>query len=453
MLLHAVRTSAIAKNFMTTPIALFISVLTLAPLSAFASSYASWQNVIINGASPGLRSGHVGVPDPGSDAAIFFGGHAGDLVGLSDVWRFSFHGQLWSSLSPSIGSASRASPGGRFDHCGSTCAGPPSAQGVSAFAVFFGGASNASGGLWGDVWSLSFGSSPAWSQLQTTSAFASRPSPRANSACACVNASALLIFGGRDRDGSKNELWRFDLRLRTWSRLANGPRPVVGACMVAMSESQILVFGGFDSSNIATGDMWSVFPSGSMNSTSSAWRQVLTDVPVPARGFHGCIKRDQLQGGQRTAIVEIAGGLGPSGGSSNLIADFWHCTFLPQASALAALSANCVQVRFKAEAPFFCSHCMMVQIAGNSLIHGGKGAGQHTLGSTVLLDTSVVAANVVQYPGVAPPPRSGAFLTYYADSSDSSTDAKNSVLFMHGGSGSGDATLGDTWLFYTNVGR
>ena len=434
---------------MTASVILFLSVLNLAPLAAFGSTYASWQSVLINGASPGLRSGHVGVTDLGSDAAIFFGGHAGDLVGLSDVWRFSFHGQFWTILSPSSDNVSRTIPGGRFDHCGASCSAAPSSR-VSAFAVFFGGASNSAGGLWDDIWSLSFGPSSTWSQLRTTSA--ARPSPRASSACACVNSSALLVFGGRDRDGLKNELWRFDLRLRTWSKLANGHRPVVGACMVAASETQILVFGGFDSSNIATGDMWAISPWGSINSTASTWQQVSTDVQVPARGFHGCVKRDVLQGGQNTAVVEIAGGLGPSGGSSNLIADFWHCTLSPQSSALAALTGNCVQVILKTETPVFCSHCMMVQVAGNVLIHGGQGAGQRTLGYTVLIDTSVPTANFIQYPGEMPPPRSGAFLTYYTENGGSSTETK-SVLFMHGGLGPGDAPLGDTWLFYSSLGR
>ena len=168
---------------MTASVILFLSVLNLAPLAAFGSTYASWQSVLINGASPGLRSGHVGVTDLGSDAAIFFGGHAGDLVGLSDVWRFSFHGQFWTILSPSSDNVSHTIPGGRFDHCGASCSAAltsPSSR-VSAFAVFFGGASDSSGGLWDDIWSLSFGPSSTWSQLRTTSA--ARPSPRASSAC------------------------------------------------------------------------------------------------------------------------------------------------------------------------------------------------------------------------------------------------------------------------------
>jgi hypothetical protein len=119
-----------------------------------------WQPVSVSGSPPPARSYHSAIYDPVGDRLIVFGGSStgsffpypspGTL--LSDVWQLTLSPPMtWSEIA--IGSATQTP---RFEH--SAIYDPVRQQ-----MVVFGGIT--AGGAVGDVWALSLGPEPEWTQL------------------------------------------------------------------------------------------------------------------------------------------------------------------------------------------------------------------------------------------------------------------------------------------------
>jgi hypothetical protein len=414
---------------------LFVAIIAMATRypspSGFASAFSSWNEIPASGPSTARVTGHAGVSDHSSDAALFFGGHDGDKgQSTNDVWMFSFHGKSWEKLAP----ASQNLPPARHDHCGSSWTSDSNPR-----ALFFGGASS-SGSLLNDVWALSLGSNYSWWEVTPSSL--AQPSPRAHSACACVDAFSLVVFGGRDILGASNELWLMNLRTRTWNMLQPTsmgpvPSPSFGACIYALSSSTVFIFGGFNSKHVALSDAW-VF---NLNETqpSVMWQSLDADPNPPARGFHGCIGVPASNVRPASNIVYIRGGIGSGEArNDNILQDVWSCSLMWRVEAS---RLKCSPVIFASTLPL-CSQCISVMIANIVLVHGGLRVGAKVSSETILLFLSDMRVESVLHPGrEVPSARSGAIMIHYTHLN------AGKYLFLHGGADSKNILLSDTWLF------
>jgi hypothetical protein len=404
----------------------------------FASAFSSWNEIPASGPSTARVTGHAGVPDQSSDAALFFGGHDGDSSqSTNDLWIFSFHGKSWEKLAPT----SPNRPPARHDHCGTTCTSDSNSR---PRALFFGGASN-SGSLLNDVWALSLGSNNSWYQFSPLSL--ARPSPRTHSACACIDASSLIVFGGRDIFGASNDLWLMNLHNRTWSLLQASlgpiPGPLFGSCIYALSSSTVFIFGGFNSKNVASNDAWVL--NVNVSQPSILWQSLDADPNPPARGFHGCVGVPASSVQRTSDNVYIRGGIG-SGETrnDNMLQDIWSCSLILKVEAS---KLKCRPVVFASTLPL-CSQCISVMIANIVLVHGGLGVGAKVSSETNLLFLSDMRIESVLHPGrPVPPARSGAILIHFTHLNAAK------YLFLHGGADSQNMILSDTWLFDVSSSR
>jgi hypothetical protein len=421
------------ERFMPVFLFLLAIIVLIHPASTFAYDFSSWREIPANGPSAAHVTGHAGVADYSSDAALFFGGHHGDSSQpTDDIWRFSFHGKSWEKMH-----SNSSNPSSRYNHCGTTCISDSESR-----ALFFGGAMG-NGSLLNDVWALKFGLSSTWQKYSPSSNV--EPSPRTHSACACLDATALIVFGGRDFRGANNELWMMNLFTMEWIFLQSSStlKPVssFGSCIFALGTSTFFVFGGFDSDNSALNDAWVIH----VNTTQSlqpevAWQMLEARSNPPARGFHSCISSNAMSDN-----FYILGGIGSGDPrNDNMLQDMWTCTIVSKAEAH---DFKCRSLVFASPMPL-CSQCIYVMLANIILVHGGLRVGGEISGETTLLHLSDMKIYNVMHSGQeAPMARSGAVILHFFN-----TDGMK-YLFLHGGSDQNNMLLSDTWLHDISSGR
>jgi hypothetical protein len=403
------------------------------PIFTSAYDFSSWREYPANGPSAAHVTGHAGVADYGSDAALFFGGHDGDSSQpTNDIWRFSFHGKSWEKLD-----SNSSKPTARYDHCGTTCISDSQSR-----ALFFGGATG-NGTLLNDVWALQFGLSSSWQKFAPSSNV--EPSPRTHSACACLDATALIVFGGKDFRGANNELWMMNLDTNIWLLLESAstliPVSSFGSCIFALGLSNFFVFGGFDSDNAALNDAWVI----QVNKTRTlqpnvVWQTLDARPNPPARAFHSCIASNSI-----SDSFYLFGGLGSGEPrNDNMLQDMWTCTIISKAEAH---DFKCRSLIFASPMPL-CSQCISVMIANIILVHGGLRVGAEVSGETTLLHLSDMKIENVLHSGQeAPVARSGAAMLHFFHTNGLK------YLFLHGGTDHKNTLLSDTWLFEISSGR
>jgi hypothetical protein len=124
------------------------------------SGTPTWTQLTPSGTAPSARLGHTAIYDPMRDRMIVFGGNSmntGSVILLGDVWALSLSGTpTWMQLTPS-GTA----PGARKGH--SAIYDP-----VRDRMVVFGGYDGVTN--FGDIWVLTLGDAPAWTQLSPAGA-------------------------------------------------------------------------------------------------------------------------------------------------------------------------------------------------------------------------------------------------------------------------------------------
>jgi hypothetical protein len=175
---------------------------------------AAWESLTVAGPAPPRRDSHSAVYVPGADEVVLFGG-GGDGGLLDDTWALSLgSAPQWVPLQ-----ATGGPPGPRARH--SAIYDP-----VGNRMVVFGGASYF-GQLQNDVWSLSLGANPSWTQLTPAG---SPPSPRAgHRAVYDPVRRSMLVFGGYQGgdDPYAVDLWELTLDgSPEWRRIASaGPSP------------------------------------------------------------------------------------------------------------------------------------------------------------------------------------------------------------------------------------
>ncbi len=202
------------------------------------------------------------------------GGTAATVPGLFDLpptGIASIDGD-WTGLNP---------PSGRYYH---TAIYDP----VRDRMVVFGGIDNSNSffnNYRNDVWSLSLGGSPAWSNLAPTG---TPPSAR-YSARAIYDPvrDRMLVFGGFGASGLRNDVWALSFVGPAWSELAPAGTPPSArfnhSTIYDPVRDRMLVFGGYDGS--PRNDVWALSLAG-----SPAWNELApAGTPTPAREDHSAI--------------------------------------------------------------------------------------------------------------------------------------------------------------------
>ncbi len=263
------------------------------------SETPSWTELIRTcGRTPGKRYAHTAVYDPVRERMLVFGGYDGASSYLGDVWALSLAGTpIWTQLAPA-----GTPPAARYLH--SAIYDP-----VRDRMLVFGGYSY--GSSLDDVWALSLGGTPAWTQLAPTG---TPPAARAShSAVYDPAGDRMIVFGGTFADIRLGDVWALSLAgTPAWTQLApTGTPPAPRASHAAVldpARDRMIVLGGSSAAGYLD-DVWALSLEG-----PPAWTQLAPAGTEPsARSGHRAIgdpARDRLV---------VFGGLGSGG----YLADAW----------------------------------------------------------------------------------------------------------------------------------
>lgn len=205
-----------------------------------------WTEVHPSGTPPDIRDEHSAIYDPLRDRMIVFGGHRG-YFNYNDVWALSLGETLvWTQLFPA-----GTPPVGRRRH--NAIYDP-----LRDRMVVFGGYDTPGLSCLNDVWALSLGENPAWTQLTPSG---TPPSPRGRQ-CAVHDPlrDRMVVFGGYDcAPGFRNDTWALSLQdPPAWTQLApSGTLPSVRGGATTTYDplrDRMIVIGGAGSYQL--NDVW-----------------------------------------------------------------------------------------------------------------------------------------------------------------------------------------------------
>ncbi len=214
-----------------------------------------------SGTKPSARWLHAAVYDATNDRMIVFGGDDGSNF-LNDVKALSFSGGAdgaWSAITPTgTAPSARRQPAYAIDTGENVMLISHGATGVNSFAgdtfkltltsgseawgsvtgtgapsarrgmtaiyrstddafYFFGGYNGTTN--FDELWKLTFGATPAWSQISDTNPPAGR---RSHSGTYSPTGDKMLIYGGRDNTeisfNTFNQTWEYDIAGNTWTK-------------------------------------------------------------------------------------------------------------------------------------------------------------------------------------------------------------------------------------------
>ncbi|MEY4374836.1 MAG: hypothetical protein RL760_1003, partial [Candidatus Eisenbacteria bacterium] len=229
-----------------------------------------WTPLSPSGTPPGGRRFHTAIYDAVSDRMVIFGGMDGTGTLQSDVWTLSLGtSPAWAKLVPLGGP-----PGARWQHSAVYDA-------ARNRMLVYGGAPN-SGAYLNDVWALSLGATPAWSQLSPSSV---PPWGRyAHGAIYDPVRDRMVVFGGYDGViGHLNDVWELSLAVvPAWTRLTPAGTPPSGRVGHSVSydsvRDRMLVFGGTLSFGMSLNESWALSFSG-----GAVWTQLNPAGTRPSR--------------------------------------------------------------------------------------------------------------------------------------------------------------------------
>ncbi len=360
------------------------------------SGTPTWTQLSPSGTAPSVRAGSQVIWDGAAQRLVAFGGFDGGF--LADAYTLSLSGSpAWNTLSPggttpaarAVGSAvwdpvgNRMLMYGGFYSAGgnsylsdlwslslggspawtqlSPTGGPPSTRQAPEAAydshlgamVMYGGGDDGNGGTITDLaWRLSLGGSPQWTEIGTGDI------SQRQSATAIFDPvrQRLVAFGGQI-DGNNtqtysNEVWTYDLA-GNWSLLTpTGTPPTPRSGQTAIYDpvrDRMLVFAGGDTIN-NNNDAWALSLSG-----TPAWTLIATSGgPPPARQQHVAVYDSQ-----RDRMV-IYGGSGPGDTGATWALDLGTNTW-----SLVAPSAGSPGNRFGAGAVYDPLNDRMVVYGGS----------------------------------------------------------------------------------------
>jgi len=214
------------------------------------SGAPTWHQLTPTGGPPAARAGHVAVYDPIGDRMVVFGGHDGvsmPSLRRNDVWALSLAGTpAWTEITPT-----GTPPSARSSH--SAIYDPVRHQMV----VFAGTESFTS--YQNDVWTLSLGGAPAWTQLLPSGPLP--PLRESHTAIYDVNRDRMVIFGGDAGGGYYYEdTWSLELGPNAWRSLAPAgffPGPRWGhVAIYDLPHDRMAMFGGWGWGVGYTSSVW-----------------------------------------------------------------------------------------------------------------------------------------------------------------------------------------------------
>jgi hypothetical protein len=244
----------------------------------------AWTQLTPSGTPPIGRLRHSAIYDPVRDRMVVFGGGSNSYPNyfLNDVWALSLAGTpAWTELIPSgtppIG---RTEPSAIYDP-------------VRDRMVVFGGGSDSYPGYYlNDVWALSQAGTPAWTELTPSGTLP--PTRSGHSAIYDPVRKRMVVFGGYENPGPHlNDVWALSLGgTPPWTQLApSGTPPSAREGHTAIYDpvrDRMVFFGGFyddDGSYYYLNDVWALSLAG-----TPAWTQLTpSGTPPIGRSNHSAI--------------------------------------------------------------------------------------------------------------------------------------------------------------------
>ena len=214
--------------------------------------FLAWSRLTATG--PTAREGAAMVNDGGG--IVMFGGFSATTL-LNETWYWNGSYWLQVALTPATAPAPRANAvigyvGGKVVLFGGTCAVP-----VATTTCYL-----------NDTWTWD-PSTKTWSSLQANTATpgATQPTQRAGAMLAKDIYGRLLLFGGRDSTGYRNDSWTFSGTSWSLRTTTTAPTARYLGAMATDASGQVVLFGGYDGTNYL-GDTWIW--------SGSSWRAVST---------------------------------------------------------------------------------------------------------------------------------------------------------------------------------
>lgn len=208
---------------------------------AFDLNANTWSQFTPAGAVPAIRYGVATCYDVVGQTQVTFAGFT--FQGrFDDTWRFDPAVGEWSDVSPVSSPLERCLHGACYDA-------------INRRMIMYGGQN---GGALGDIWSFDL-ATETWTELTPLTG----PDPRWFSTFEYdrLNHRVTMFSGNRNVAGLANDVWVFDLSLDEWIELFPGGTPPSareGAVAVyVQSEDRIVVFGGEDAGGLRN-DVWSL---------------------------------------------------------------------------------------------------------------------------------------------------------------------------------------------------
>jgi hypothetical protein len=238
------------------------------------SGTSPWTKLTVSRALPVARCSHSAVPLPTGDQMVVFGGYDGSS-GLNDVWALLESGGLvWAKLTPTgTWPCVRWTHGAIYD---------PTRNRM----VVFGGRTTADV-LLNDVWTLSLGDAPTWSQLTPTGAL-----PRARQAMSAIYdpvRNRMIVFGGHEGSAALGDVWALTLgEVPGWTELTPQGTPpgarYYHSAIYDPGRDRMIVFGGVVG-GVRLGDVWAL-----TLGDAPTWTQLTpSGTPPSARYGHSAI--------------------------------------------------------------------------------------------------------------------------------------------------------------------
>jgi len=259
---------------------------------------ASWQREVMKGLAdngewsviqPQGASKHAAIYDPLRNRVLVFGGADGSSAGVkNETWELSLvAAPVWRRLA-----TQGAAPAPRWAH--SATYDPPGNR-----MIVFGGSVGGIGQ--GDTWALSLQDPPTWTQLQF-----SGPTPDVRLGHSAVYdpvRNRILIFGGWNQGGPRNDVWALPLSgTPEWAEIIPSGTSPPGrsrhAAIYDLPRDRMVIFGGLDAGNAPQSDAWSL-PLGE----DLVWTQLAPGGPLPAARYNHGAEYDPV----RDRIVVFGG--------------------------------------------------------------------------------------------------------------------------------------------------
>jgi hypothetical protein len=217
--------------------------------------FLAWN--VLSGTGPSAREGAAMIND--GSGVLLFGGLAGTTL-LNDTWHWN--GSAWQqvALPPALAPAARANAaiaysGSKVVLFGGTCGVP-----VETTTCYL-----------NDTWTWD-PSTKTWASVQVDTATpgTTQPSRRAGPTLAKDSVQKLLLFGGRDAGGYRNDSWTFTGSGWTLRSTPTAPAGRFLASMATGASGEVVLFGGYNAASGYLGDTWI------WDGYAGTWRQVST---------------------------------------------------------------------------------------------------------------------------------------------------------------------------------